>query len=521
MKKAAWVGMFGLVLAGGLLLRTRELAVRPMHHDEANQALKFGTLLETGEYRYDKGEHHGPSLYYLTLPVARAAGRRLTASLDETVLRLVPALFGAGILLLFLLLGDGLGRRGTLFAGLFASISPLMVYYARFYIQETILVFFIAGLLASLWRYLRRPSAGWAAAAGFSAGMMYATKETSILAFAAVVAAFSFGSVSRLKGGSVPGAGAGLRPKLGHALAGLAAALLPAALLYSSFLRNPGGIRDSILAFGGYFSRGAGAEGYTQPPLYYLKMLAFSRSGASAPVWSEALILVLAAIGSFAAFGKTAGRASDRSLPRIVFIYTAVSAVAYSLIPYKTPWNAQPFYLGALLLAGYGAAFLFRAFPRSGARVAVAVLLLAGTFHLWLQCRRANFVLYADPRNPYVYAQTGTDFLRLVRRVEALAAVRPEGKRMLIKIVAGPYETWPLPWYLRDFTNVGYWPDAASAGEVGDAPVVVASADQAERVGETLGAGYSSEFYGLRPEVLLRLFIRNDLWERHLDKETP
>ncbi len=511
MNKAAWGGIFFLVLAGAFLLRTRDLGLRPMHHDEANQALKFGTLLESGEYHYDKADHHGPSLYYLTLPVARAAGRRLTASLDETVLRLVPALFGAGALLLFLLFRDGLGSGAVLFAALFAGISPIMTYYARFYIQETILVFFIAGLLASLWRYSREPSAGWAAAAGFCAGMMYATKETSIIAFAALAAAFFVASVSGEKRRR--------RPRVLHGLLGLAVGLVTAGLLYTSFLRNPGGLWDSVRSFRIYLARGAEAGWHARPPSYYLELLGFSRVGASAPAWSEAFILVLAVVGSFAAFRKRGKGGPDRLLPRIILIYTAVSAAVYSFIPYKTPWNALPFFLGAVLLAGYGAAFLFRAFPRTGARVAVAALLFAGVFHLWTQCRRANFVLYADPRNPYVYAQTGTDLLNLVRRIEALAAVRPEGRRMLIKVVAGPTETWPLPWYFRGYTNVGYWPNAASAGGAGDAPVVVASADQAERVGDALGSRFRSEFYGLRPGVLLSLFVRSDLWEKYLDKE--
>ena len=46
-----------------------------MHHDEANQAIKFGDLLERGEYRYDSRDHHGPTLYYLTLPFAWLGGR--------------------------------------------------------------------------------------------------------------------------------------------------------------------------------------------------------------------------------------------------------------------------------------------------------------------------------------------------------------------------------------------------------------------------------------------------------------
>ena len=68
MNKAA----FSVVAAGavvlGLAFRLAWLDLRPMHHDEANQAVRFGQLLETGEYRYDRNDHHGPTLYYLTLP---------------------------------------------------------------------------------------------------------------------------------------------------------------------------------------------------------------------------------------------------------------------------------------------------------------------------------------------------------------------------------------------------------------------------------------------------------------------
>ena len=71
----------------GLAFRLAWLDLRPMHHDEANQAVRFGQLLETGEYRYDRNDHHGPTLYYLTLPSAWLRGQHDTASLDEWTLR--------------------------------------------------------------------------------------------------------------------------------------------------------------------------------------------------------------------------------------------------------------------------------------------------------------------------------------------------------------------------------------------------------------------------------------------------
>ena len=104
---------------------------------------KFGDLLEKREYRYDPVEHHGPTLYYFSLPFAWAQTGRSFASLDVVTLRLVPAIFGAGIVLLLLLLKDGFSRSAVVFSGIFAAVSPLMVFYSRFYIQETLLVFFL------------------------------------------------------------------------------------------------------------------------------------------------------------------------------------------------------------------------------------------------------------------------------------------------------------------------------------------------------------------------------------------
>ena len=88
------------VAAAALAVRLPRLAQRPMHGDEANQARKAGDLLETGVYRYDRHEHHGPTLYWLTWPVLRLTGATRFADTSEWQYRLVPVLFAAGLVLL-------------------------------------------------------------------------------------------------------------------------------------------------------------------------------------------------------------------------------------------------------------------------------------------------------------------------------------------------------------------------------------------------------------------------------------
>src|SRR5678815_2857443 len=79
----------GLLFATGiaLVLRCPQLGARPMHNDEAVNAIKFGRLWESGSYQYDPNEHHGPTLYYATLALAKATGAPEFPRFTETRLR--------------------------------------------------------------------------------------------------------------------------------------------------------------------------------------------------------------------------------------------------------------------------------------------------------------------------------------------------------------------------------------------------------------------------------------------------
>jgi uncharacterized protein (TIGR03663 family) len=528
MNKKAFAGLFLLVFLVSLGFRLARLDLRPMHHDEANQALKFGALLEEGKYRYDRADHHGPSLYYLSLPFAWATGAKTLSELSEKTLRLVTACFGLGSVLLLLPFIPLLGRWDVLASALCLGLSPAMVYFSRFFIQETLLVFFLLGLIAALWRYRLRPSLGWALAAGFFAGMAYATKETAIIAFAAIALALAgerllgLRRVHRSDQDSAnchceakPKQSRGVASGTLRFLAGAATALLVSFLLFSSFFQNPKGLWDSILAFKIYFVRAGEIGFHNQPWIYYFRLLGFS-GGRQAGIFSEIFILGLAVVGAAAALRR---RKADGEGPRFLLFmvfYAVLSAAAYSLIPYKTPWNLLPFYVGFIVLAGHGTAVLGRASRRLAWRLLVSALLALGFIHLGAAAYSANFTLPADPKNPYVYAQTLPDFLKLVRRVEDLAAVHAEGRLMLIKVAASPYETWPLPWYLRDFGRVGYWQDAAEVRALAETLVLITDAEQGLKLEQDLKDRYQTEFYGLRPNVFLLLHIRLDLWERFL-----
>jgi uncharacterized protein (TIGR03663 family) len=508
MSRAVFAVVAAGVLAGGLALRLTEPFARPMHHDEANQAVRFGILLETGDYRYDPQDHHGPTLYYLTLPFAWARGQWTLAALDERTLRMVPAAFGAGLLLLVLLLSRGIGHIAAATAAALAAVSPVLTYYSRFYIQETVFAFFALAFLIAAGGYARRPRPAAAVWTGVLAGLASATKETSLIVLPIALLA-CVAAARTVRGGGEP-------PRLGvpafalHGLAAAAAAAVPVILFYTSFFRHPGALLDTISALPVYLSRGVEPEAHVHPWWCYLAKLAWASSGGL--VWTEMAVLALAAAGFVHAW--LARR--HEFWPLCLGLYTLATTVVFSALPYKTPWNLVPFYSGMVLMAGVGAAGLVQRARGRSARAVLIVALAGVTAHLAVQSVRASVMYPADERNPWAYAQTSPDYLRLAARVRDLAAHHPDGRGMLVKVIAAPHEQWPFPWYARELTQVGYWTAAAAAGPLEGVPVILASQEEAEAVAAAVGDRYVSEFYGLRPNVLVTLFIEPGLWQRFL-----
>lgn len=505
--------LVALALAAAIGLRGARLGERPMHHDEANQALKFGDLLERGTYAYDTFDHHGPTLYYLTVPVAWLRGQATLASTDEWTLRGLPVAFGAATILLVLLLPRGLGRTTGAAAAALIAVSPAMVFYSRMYIQESLFAAFSLAFAIALGRAVAGGGRRWPLAAGLAAGLTVATKETAVLVLPAAVSACVL--AWRSLGGNKPAGwltGADWRRPV---LIALATGVAVAAMFYSSFFTDPAELLAPFRAAPAYFERGTDPSDHVQPWHYYLGILGWSSAGGV--TWTEALILALAAAGLLAAWW---GR-RDPAQPewtfwsRYVTAYALLSLAVFSAIPYKTPWNLLPFHAATILAAGIGVGVLARAAAAPALRAALAVGLAAGCTHLGWQAWRASVVYAADPRNPYVYAQTVPDAVRMAQRIRDLAAVHADRSSMLVMVIAGADEQWPLPWYLRAMPNVGYWPDPASAPPP-DAPVIVASMDHTAALDPALGTRYVSEFFGVRPDVLLTLYVERGLWEAFL-----
>jgi uncharacterized protein (TIGR03663 family) len=506
--------LVAIALMAALALRGARLDVRPMHHDEANQAIKFGDLLERGDYRYDFRDHHGPTLYYVTLPSAWLGGRHTLASLDEVTLRRVPALFGVATILLLPFLSTALGRTATSVAAILMALSPAMVFYSRMFIHEALFACFTLAFVIAIGRIATTGGRVWWLLAGIAAGFAVATKETSVIVLPVAIVACAAAWWS-LGSGRPPNALAGDRWRA-SLMASLAAAAAVAVTFYSSFFAAPAGILEPFRGAGTYLARGVDPASHAHPWHYYLRLLTYSASGGLR--WSEGLVVALVIVGAVTAWRPLdPSRREQAFWARYLACDVVIAAAIFSALPYKTPWNVLPFYVVAFAVAGLGFARLLEMTRSRATRGVLSAALAVASLQLGWQAWKASVTYAADPRNPYVYAQTVPDAVRMATRILDLAALHADGTRMQVSVIAPPYEQWPIPWYLRTMPNVGYWTTPGDPLAL-QAPVIVSSLEDTAALDAALGTRYVSEFYGLRPDVPLELYIERGLWDRFLAK---
>jgi len=551
---------------------------RTFHPDEANQAFTTGRLLETGRYEYRPDDHHGPTLYYAAAAIQKAAGHNTLATLDGTLLRCTPLLFAVLALVFGFLAIRKVAKPVGAFAGwlapcifaLLLGTSPIFAFFATDFIQEMLLacfslMMFWAGVgyvhakvlgasclvLGAEQEHKREsnvpstkhqaPSTNlkpgtWALFFGIAAGLAFATKETSLITFAAaglagIPLAWRFRKDMRFE--------------TRDAVLALAGFALTAILFYSSFAANWQGVYNAFIAAPlSYLHRAAGdaastgAGWHVHPWWQYLKWLFADEHGFLA-----FFIICGTGMGLFARFGWLALRPGakekiNHSLMR-TFLFALIYAFAllalYSSVPYKTPWCALQMHTGLLLAALLGFAAtsdvftaasslapppgwptawkagaswwqahprLLKAISAMPLAIAAAILLLGNTRDL------ARIARDPDSKDiPYNYASASPEVQQLAAVVANAMAV-PSAKCLVpgaelkcqdlresnaqstehqapgtehqapfIAVALPPADTWPFPWYNRPYEpQTGYWTsfdDLKQLAAGGSKPTVV------------------------------------------------
>jgi len=526
MSDRAWRVSAGAIVAVGAFLRLVYLTLVPLHHDEGVNGNFLVSLVRNGTYTYDPNNYHGPTVYYFAaiIPwVARffgGVGARDKYGLTTFNVRLVTVAFGIATIVLALMLRKRLGSIGALSAAALIAISPGAVYLSRYFIHESLYVFFTLGIIVAAVKYYDSGAGVYMVLAAISAALMTATKETwiinaPVLLIALITTAVYFRVRDKLQGresetGGEPG---GFLERFGGPISVATVALMAFTVFivvnvffYSSFFTNyPKGVNDALLTLSLWRKR---THEHEHPWSQYLVWL----------IQEEGLLVFLGGIGALVAVW----RANNRFAVFMAQFAFGLLA-AYSLVGYKTPWITLNFIVPLALTGGYALNVFYeklRDFEQPWFFLAPVVLIVGFCGY---QMYQLNFVHYDDDKYVYVYAHTRRETLVMLEQIDATANKMKTGYDTGVAIVSPEY--WPLPWYFRDYKRVGYYGKVVPTSE----PVIIGQTGQEEEIKATFGEQYqqidSSTLndprifpdrnpegsFSLRPGVDLLLYVRKDV----------
>jgi len=215
----------------------------------------------------------------------------------------------------------------------------------------------------------------------------------------------------------------------------------------------------------------------------------------------ESTILLGALLGSLIAFLKAKHR-----FAMFVALWAAGVAIAYQIIPYKTPWLALSYILPMCIITGYGWSELI-ASKSLRLNIAAYAMIIIGTMVLGYQTYYLNWVRYDDDQMPYVYAHTRRGFLDMIKQIEHYSEKSGKGKDTVIDVVSPDY--WPMTWYTVSYNHVGYHGHLVDTqAEI----IVCKKKDQDTAAIEKYSGNYRYVgMYPLRPGVDLNLLVRKDI----------
>lgn len=519
-----WRTSAAAIMILGTFLRLYDLNLVPLHHDEGVNGNFLIQLVSEGFYQYDPQNYHGPTLYYFAALIPWISkflfGRSFaeTYGLSTFTIRFVTAAFGVATIWLVLTLRRRIGTIAALAGAALLAISPGSVYLSRYFIHETLLVFFMLSVVVATLSFYESVRPSYLLLAAASAALAFATKETAIISAGILLIALASTMVlARLRkiheGESKAGNGRGKLATLQErstiarfgeplslailSIAALSLFLTIEILFYSSFFTNyPKGLYDALKTF--EFWARTSTRDQMHPWSTYFAWMFKEESPVMLP-GSAGIVLAL-------------WRGSNRFA-----VFTALWALgtfaAYSLIPYKTPWLMLNFLVPLAIMGGYAFQEIYKqARARKQPLVAVAIAVVAFGV-LGYQTLVLNFVHYDDETYIYPYVHTRRDFLRMVADIDRVANRAGTGKQTGITVASPEY--WPLPWYLRHYPFVRY----PKGTTVTDDPIIIGSGNQHGPLLGLLGGRYeqirsglnAAGTYPLRPGVELVLFVRRDL----------
>lgn len=442
-----------------LLLRLWMLGEKPAHFDEGVNGWFLDRMLEKFAYNYDPENYHGPLHFYLALPFVAALGS------TEFALRLLPVLFSVATVWLLTRFYSLVGTAPSLVASALFAVSPGAMFYGRYGIHEAELAFFVTlfGLsFMMLWSTGHRK---WLALLCLSVAGAIATKETFFMNMVPLlIATFCVWALARLV--SLPRWG--LPPRICGAWTWLflsscvAISLVSLEVLYGGFGDYRGwGLSKFLQSYSEWSKTAEAGAGHIKasfdlwgtPLSYYWIHL----------LWRYEWPILIGVLLLLPFWGTVGGWG------RISAVWAFGAVLAYSLVPYKTPWCVLSMLPPLCLAAGSGlwAASSHLASPHA-ARLALALGLVSTMLPRSLILNYRDYDLDSEP---YVYVQTHRESSALMDELRSAESRDPRVVDLPAAISLGSY--YPLPWWLDRYTRLEYSKEETVPGTEGKAWVLL------------------------------------------------
>ena len=426
-----------LILILALLFLFPYLDIRPPHSDELSNGWWVQYMWKHGFFKYNPKYFHGP-LYFYLLQLSE-----LIFGFGIWSLRFVNVLFALGNIILIFMHRRFLGNA-VFWAGLVLAISPGLSFFSRSAIHETGFIFFQLLFSYGFCYYVfnREQKSVFFIAAGITGLML--TKETWVIFIGTWFIAWALVCVyGRVFKNEFPEKfyppDAAVKP--GDIQFYFLTGIIILLVIYSGFFLNPQGIHDAYKGVAPWLGTGTTNSGHNKPFFYWLQLLLHYE--ITVPFCIAASVVML---GRFT------------RLARFWAVFAFGTFLAYSIIPYKTPWCIQNIIWPYSLVFGILISKLFNLkssrFTQKTTKTAVIIIIIPVIIYsAWLSFK-LNFITYDASAEPYNYVQTKKDATQLMDTIQKATQNNPIGENM--KICIPLPSPWSCSYLLSRYPNLEY-----------------------------------------------------------------
>lgn len=447
--------LFLAIFALATFLRSYAISDRPFHNDEGVNYFFVRDVLSKGLYNYSHENYHGPSYFYLLTAFCHILGT------SDLSIRLASAFSSLVLMALVYFSFNFISKTSRLLSIILLGVSTTFLYYSRYSIHETLLVLSCIMGLCFAYRWILFNKANDVLLFTFSIALSISTKETFIIHLAAMLGALFICFPLKLIFQTLCKSSKSIS-------IGIFICLITIFAFYSGSFQSIEGVRELFMGVPQWIGRGHSDVGHHKPFSYYYNVIL--------RVEPFVLLSILPLVDFFFRFIAWIYKSNNKKQLVLNFFrngfnfevveeikasylfsfYALASFIAYSYVPYKTPWLIINITVPAIIGLCIYLTTLIKTKSLYYANVLILVI-VSCCYSLQYNFKQDSlgfFGQYLNSKgvvgedNPLAYVHTSDGMVEISKKISAYAYAHP-GSRILIAVTA----YWPLPYYLREFES--------------------------------------------------------------------